>query len=181
MEKEITKRLKIDTFLKTGEDDTLKWDKEIKETKKAISKLKPKEWNEYYYSLMIEERSIKIFNRDATIIKFTPLEIVWKEDTMRHKLQWCPYPNPPVEHWIKIGDKMLQWNTGRNWFIDRIKPEQLERGIIKRTPEYQKAGKYISEYASKEIEKTVKTLKEKYPEDIFSELIRANTDPDYWY
>lgn len=175
-------RFKIKEFLESGDDDTAKWEIGISEMEKTISKLQ-KGWNEDYYSVSLrtKERPIKIFGREATLIVFRPFGVEFTKDAWKHKEQWCPYIKKPIEYWIKIGHRRWLWNVGILWYIEKIEPKVIEKALLTKTPEYKKAAEEISDYASKEINKITNHLKCLYPEPEFDNLIRENTDLNYYY
>jgi len=177
----IKNKINIDKFLKSGEDDNLKWEKSVTESQEAIAKLKPNTWNKELYSLRIEELPVTLFGEEALIIKFKPLEVEFGVNPIGHEEEWLPSHNQEIMYWIKIGEKRWHLSLAGSWEMAKINLETLETDLIKKTPEYKKATEDISKYANLEIAKIVSTLKEKYPEPIFADCITANTDPNYYY
>ena len=173
---EIIERFKIKEFLENSVDDTKEFDKLVSLTKKNIKKLTPKKWNSYYYDLRIKTvDKLNVFGSYAEIIDFVPLDtVVWEKDAVTHTLQWCPYGNYRSTFWLYINGKRFKLES-------KGKAEYIERQIIKKTLEFSKGRTEICKYAEKEIKKVVEHLKSKYPEKEFENLIRMNTDPDYWY
>lgn len=175
MNRKLEEIYKIDKFIRTFEDERSLMYNHIRRVKRQIEKLEKPKWMEDCYSPFSgKEKDVIVYGRECKLIL---LKRIGSQKDWQGKYT-IPINVQSYIAYLLVCNKFLCLGTYPERSTGSL---NIEQKIIKLTPTYKKAQKYISNYSKKEIGKVVRHLEDKYKGYELENVISMNTNPEHWY